>query len=117
MEDINGKEGAELVSLIYGTTLSTDLDILKERRSNKISNLVSIMENDISKLKPNQKLCGEMTKEEFLDVIDQVKDSDTLMRMEIKNFTNNDKNRFPSHDLGRFSKQGKTYNHISWYCR
>ena len=35
-----------------------------------------------------------MTKEEFLDVIDQIKDSDTLMRMEIKDFTNNEKTDF-----------------------
>ena len=56
-----------------------------------MSVLVKVIEIGVTDLPPNQKLGGEMIKEEFLDVIDQVKDSDTLMRMEIKDFTNNDK--------------------------
>lgn len=42
----------------------------------------------------NIKYGGEMTREEFLDVIDQIRASDTLMRMEIKDITDNEDTNF-----------------------
>lgn len=84
MEEMGDKDVAKLVSIIYGTTIYNDL---KNKRSNKLSELINNMEKSISDIPPNKKIGGEMTKEEFLDVIDQIKQSDTLMRMEIRDFT------------------------------
>jgi hypothetical protein len=84
MEEMGDKDVAKLSSMIYGSTIYDDF---KNKRSNKLSELINNMEESISDLPPNKKIGGEMTKEEFLDVIDQIKQSDTLMRMEIKDFT------------------------------
>ncbi|WP_164473202.1 hypothetical protein, partial [Clostridium sp. E02] len=94
MGEINDKDASKLVSFIYGATINENMNKLKKSNHNKMSDLVKVIEISVTDLPPNQKLGGEMTKEEFLDVIDQVKDSDTLMRMEIKDFTNNDKTDF-----------------------
>ncbi|WP_077611741.1 PAAR-like protein [Clostridium sp. Marseille-P2415] len=91
MAEITNKDAAKLVSLIYGTTMNENYEELK---SNKLSDLVDLMESNVSSLDVEEKIGGEMTKEEFLDVIDQIKDSDTLMRMEIKDFSNNEKTDF-----------------------
>lgn len=84
MESISEKDGAKLVSLIYGTTMVVNYD--KEMKT--VSELITQMEKSVSDLPQDDKAGAEMTKEEFLDVIDQIKESDTLMGMEIKNFTN-----------------------------
>ncbi|WP_164473049.1 PAAR-like protein [Clostridium sp. E02] len=94
MNELNDRDGAKLVSLIYHLTMNDNWETLKDSNSKKMSDFVAIIEEYVSNLDTEEKLGGEMTKEEFLDVIDQVKDSDTLMRMEIKDFTNNDKTDF-----------------------
>lgn len=89
MEEIGYKDGARLVSLIYGSTVYQDWE--KMGKCGTVSDLIKISDNHIHSLKSNEKIGGEMTKEEFLDVIDQIKHSDTLMRMEIKDLTDTNK--------------------------
>lgn len=67
-----------------------------------IANLISQMEDSVKNYSPdltrdkegNIKYGGEMTREEFLDVIEQIRASDTLMRMEIKDITDNEDTNF-----------------------
>ena len=93
MKQVSDKEAAKFVSLIYGTTLEKDMKKIKGNKKN-VSDLVSEMEKSVLSLDSDEKVGGEMTKEEFLDVIDQVKNSKELMQMEIKDFTNNSKTDF-----------------------
>lgn len=82
---ISDKDGAKLVSFIYGKTVYQDWE--KMDKTGTVSELIGMADNHIRKLESGEKIGGEMTKEEFLDVIDQIRQSDTLMRMEIKDFT------------------------------
>lgn len=85
MEEISDKNGAQLVSLIYGTNMVSDYN----ENVRTVSDLVTKMEGSASALSNDENAGAEMTKKEMLDVIDQIKESKTLMRMEIKDFTNN----------------------------
>ncbi|MDR2022247.1 MAG: hypothetical protein LBQ71_03120, partial [Hungatella sp.] len=97
MKGLDEKESAKLVSLIYGTSMHKNwvsLEKDKEVKIKTVAGLIDKMEKSVREdsddLKDKDgkiKYGGEMTKEEFLDVIDQIRASDTLMRMEIKNFS------------------------------
>lgn len=96
MKELDEKESAKLVSLIYGTSMDENWNSLKTHKEDTtVANLIDEMEEsvrtyskDLTRDKEGNIIYGgEMTKEEFLDVIDQIRASDTLMRMEIKNFS------------------------------
>ncbi|WP_024291077.1 hypothetical protein [Lacrimispora indolis] len=105
MKNLDEKESAKLASLIYGTSMDVNWESLKaddEVEDKTIADLIDKIEESIKNYSPdltrdkegNIKYGGEMTREEFLDVIEQIRASDTLMRMEIKDITDNEDTNF-----------------------
>ncbi|WP_024291082.1 hypothetical protein [Lacrimispora indolis] len=100
MNTIEDKDAAKQTSLIYGTAMGADWYSMEGEKT--VENLVNVMEESVktdSKYFKRDKdgniiYGGEMTKEKFLDVIDQIKSSETLMRMEIKDITDNKDTNF-----------------------
>lgn len=87
MKELDEKESAKLVSLIYGTSMNENWNTIQENNEvGTVENLVNVMEDSVkidSKYLKRDKdgniIYGrEMTKKEFLDVIDQIRASDTL---------------------------------------
>ncbi|WP_024347239.1 Mbeg1-like protein [Lacrimispora indolis] len=103
MKNLDEKESARLVSLIYGTSMNKNWNTIQDKKNvNTVADLIDEMEESVKTHSPdltrdkegNIKYGGEMTREEFLDVIEQIRASDTLMRMEIKDITDNEDTNF-----------------------
>ena len=87
MKELDEKESAKLVSLIYGTSMDENWNSLKTHNEDTtVADLIDEMEESVKTNSKDLKrdkdgniiYGGEMTKEEFLDVIDQIRASDTL---------------------------------------
>ena len=115
MKNLDEKESAKLASLIYGTSMDVNWESLKaddEVEDKTIADLIDKIEESIKNYSPdltrdkegNIKYGGEMTREEFLDVIEQIRASDTLMRMEIKDITDNEDTNFRAMTLEDLEK-------------
>lgn len=90
MPTIKDKDAAKLATIIYIPELTTVIDNKKAGEDKKIylDEVVDALEAKIKNKKDNKIIGAEMTKEEFLDVLDQVKASDELMRLEVVNYAN-----------------------------
>ncbi|MDR2021987.1 MAG: DUF2974 domain-containing protein [Hungatella sp.] len=90
MSSINEYESSNLASFIYGGEMEI---VYKENTPKTMKKLVKLMEDHIQ-TSPSDKIGGQMTRAEYQEKLDQIKSSETLMRMKIEDFINNEETDF-----------------------
>lgn len=97
MEKINEKDAAKLAAMIYRPELAKEWKALldeEEIETCTVSELVKRIEANLAKQSPEGYYGAEMSKDEYWDVITQIKESETLMSMEIVDLTTTDETYF-----------------------
>lgn len=101
MKEIDDKDAAKLVSFIYGKNLpkiTSDLEV-EVKGNYTIGDLVKKIKENPEKISGNDTAGAEMSLEEYMDVIAQIEQSETLMSMEIENFVNEEDTDFRAFTL------------------